>query len=196
MPGAISIAEATTKLNMEEYLQEGEISARYEIIDGVRIFMPSPTRRHQRIVANVNDILRQFERAYSLGKAYIAPCDVLIGRVPMNVRQPDALFISSARLESNEAEASAGALSPAPEIIVEVLSSSDRPTVLYGKLADYALVNVEEAWIISPEDETVELLRRNDREVFVPHGVFSREETLNSLVFPVLNFPVADLFRD
>ena len=196
MPVIIPNAESVQHLSMEEYLQEDEVSARYEIIDGVRIFMASPTRRHQRIVANVNDLLRAFERSHQLGKAYISPCDVLIGRAPLNVRQPDAMFISMERLSANESEENSGALAPAPELIVEVLSSSDRPTVLYGKLSDYALVNVEEAWIISPEDLTVEQLVRNERGIFISNGVFSDDEELNSMAFLSLHISVASLFED
>ena len=192
----VSTGEAVQHLSMEQYLQEDEVSARYEIIDGVRIFMASPTRRHQRIVANVNDLLRAFERSHRLGKAYISPCDVLIGRAPLNVRQPDALFISTERLNENESEENSSALAPAPELIVEVLSSSDRPTVLYGKLADFALVNVEEAWIISPDDQTLEQLIRNERGIFISNGIFSEKEILNSMAFPLFHISVANLFED
>ena len=47
-PPASPSPPARDLLTYEQYLVEPEIVARYDIIDGVRIFMANPTRRHQR----------------------------------------------------------------------------------------------------------------------------------------------------
>jgi len=48
-------------MTYEEYLAEGEVFKRYDIIDGVRHLMPNPTRLHQRILLNLARILHRFE---------------------------------------------------------------------------------------------------------------------------------------
>src|SRR5690348_6077789 len=40
--------DSPERLTYEQYLAEGEINERYDILDGVRIFMPGPKWRHQR----------------------------------------------------------------------------------------------------------------------------------------------------
>jgi Uma2 family endonuclease len=47
------MAIATERLTYEQYLAEPEIRRRYDIIDGVRVFMTNPTIQHQEIQGNV-----------------------------------------------------------------------------------------------------------------------------------------------
>ena len=82
-------------LTYEQYLVEGEINQRYDIVDGVRDWMPNPTRQHQRIALNIAESFRVYERATRRGETIIAACDVLIQRNPLRTRQPDVLFISN-----------------------------------------------------------------------------------------------------
>ncbi len=86
-------------LTYEAYMAEPTTEGRYDIINGVRIFMAGATWDHQTIAMNLAEMLRQFARVSGVGKANVAPFDVLIRRVPkLQTRQPDVLFISHARL--------------------------------------------------------------------------------------------------
>lgn len=52
---AITQPAATPEiLTYEQYMAEGEVQGRYDIVNGVRIFMAAPTRRHQRIQFHIN----------------------------------------------------------------------------------------------------------------------------------------------
>src|SRR5687768_2361648 len=87
-------------LTYEQYLAEGEVNQRYDIIDGVRVYpMPGPTLPHQEIAMNIMELLRAYQRATGRGRTVIAPFDDDIERVPLRTRQPDVLFISNERLE-------------------------------------------------------------------------------------------------
>ena len=86
-------------LTYEAYMAESEVQGRYDIVNGVRIFMPGATWDHQTIAMNLVELLRQYARASGVGKVNTAPFDVLIRRVPrLQTRQPDVLFVSFARL--------------------------------------------------------------------------------------------------
>ena len=146
-----------TLLTYEAYMAEGEINLRYDIIDGVRI-LTNPTRRHQTLLLNIAEAFRSYERKEREGCAVIAACDVLITRVPLRTRQPDVLFMSNARLAQNPPSDDPAPLSPAPELVVEILSPSDTRSVLTDKLRDYGRVDVRECWVISPRTQTVEIL--------------------------------------
>ncbi len=52
----------------------------------------------------------------------------------------------------------------APELVVEILSESDRTSVLNAKLLDYQKAGVSECWIVNLEEKTVEVLKLNKIE--------------------------------
>jgi hypothetical protein len=86
-------------LSYEDYLSEGYVEGRYDIVEGVRISMPGATWEHQRTAGNLYNHFRQYERSSGKGLALFAPFDVLIRRLPrLQTRQPDLLFISHEQL--------------------------------------------------------------------------------------------------
>jgi Uma2 family endonuclease len=184
----------TTILAYEDYLSEDVIKQRYDIVEGVRVFMSSPNWRHQRIQLNVLAVLRAYEMAFRRGLALGAPFDVLIRRTPrLQVRQPDALFISHGTLIQGGGIPTSGPLTIAPELIIEIISDSDRELVLAGKLNDYGAIGVQEVWIIHPDAQTVEILRLTPdsaRSV----AILTVADTLTSEIFPDLTVTIADMF--
>jgi Uma2 family endonuclease len=184
---------ATERLTYEQYLAEGEIKQRYNIIDGVRILMPAPKWRHQRVGDNVTELLRRFERSSSVGLALSAPFDVLISRNPLHTRQPDVLFITQARLDASGGIPEDGPLEVAPEIVVEIISDSETQRIFEDKLADYISIGVYECWKIMPPTRTVEVLRLTQGGA-VSVAVYNETQTLYSIAVPSLTLPVAEIF--
>ena len=186
-------AEAPPVLSYEQYLTEGEVMARYDIIRGVRFFMPAPKWKHQRIADAVVGLLRRYERENGRGFALSAPFDVLIRRVPLQTRQPDVLFISHEQIQRAGGVPEEGALEVAPELVIEILSPSDTARVLEEKVADFRSVGVQECWVVDPDGETVTVLPLA-AQVTSPAVTYSAGETVRSLAFPDLAVPVADIF--
>lgn len=190
-------AEVTTEttaqpLTYESYLAEGTINRRYEILEGVRHWMPNPTVRHQDVLFNIATAFKAFSRSSGAGRMVVAACDVLITYTPLRTRQPDILFISSERFADRD-PLDPSALDPAPELVVEILSPSDTRTVLAGKLRDYRRVEVRECWIVSIDAQTVEVLRLTP-EAEESLAIFSGTDSARSAVFPNLLVPVSDIF--
>lgn len=181
-------------LTYEAYLAEGEVMARYDIIDGIREPMTNPTRRHQRILRRVARLLEDYEAETRSGQVLVAPIDVLISRRPLRTRQPDVLFIGNARLAQNPPETDAAPLEVAPELVVEILSPNETRRARSTKLADYCAVDVRECWIIDPATETVEVLRLSADG---PHtvAVFGRGMVVRSGFLPVLRLQVDRIFE-
>jgi len=195
-PMAIAEAEVAPKLlTYEDYLREGEINKRYDIIDGIRIFyMASPTIPHQEYAINILELLRAYQRRTRRGRTLNAPLDVLVSRFPLRTRQPDVLFISKERLLQAGGAQCDVPLTTAPELVVEVLSGSDTRRVRAEKIADYCLIGVSECWLVSPEAETVEVLRLS------PEGpsraaLYGSGESVQSLTFPDMTLLLDDIFR-
>ena len=134
----------TRPMTYEEYISGPEEMARYDILDGWKVYrlygdklLPSPTRQHQNIALNLAESFRRFQRANRQGQVIIAPCDVEVTYQPLRSRQPDLLFISRERLAQNAPSDEYAPLSPAPELVVEIVSPSDTASVLAAKMADY-----------------------------------------------------------
>ncbi len=187
-------APQINELTYNDYMAEPEVQGRYSIINGVRIFMPGATWDHNEIGLNLAGLFRAYAQAGGIGKVNIAPFDVLIRRSPkMQVRQPNVLFISSARLAQAGGRPARGPLEAAPELVVEIISDSETQRILGDKIADYVTIGVRECWVVRPEGGTVEVLALS------PGGassvaVYGPGETVRSAVFAGLAVSVADVF--
>lgn len=183
---------AARELTYEDYMCGPEEMRRYDILDGAKIYMSNPTILHQDIQGNLYTPLRTWHRTSHPGKLLMAPIDVLVRRSPLRTRQPDVLFITAARLGARSVDNPAP-LEPAPELVVEILSPSDTRRVLSGKLAEYCAVDVRECWVVSPGEQTVEVLRLSADGVDST-GVFSIGQAAQSTTFADLTVEVADIF--
>src|SRR5438105_493219 len=123
-------------LTYEEYMREEPTQDRYDIVDGVRI-MANPTRSHNDILITILMAFREFQRAFGLGRVLLSPCDVLIRRSPLRIRQPDVSFISTERLSQLPPPTDPAPLEIAPELVVEILSPNERRSLRHQKLMDY-----------------------------------------------------------
>jgi Uma2 family endonuclease len=193
---ALTASEAPpARMTYEDYMAEGEVFKRYDIIDGVRIFMTNPSRLHQDYLLNLGELLRQYQRHMKSGRTYIAPCDVLIRRDPLRTRQPDVLFISHEQLEKCAPREDPAPLEATPELVVEILSPSETRRARFEKLRDYATIGVKECWIVSPQAETVEVLTLTE-EGLERIGIYGVGQEVSSQSLPGLNVKVDEVFAE
>ena len=180
----------------EDYLALPETMQRYEIIDGEMIMEPSPTVEHQWIVGRLFRALDRYVEELQLGNVFLAPLDVQIPDERFRTRQPDLLFISLERSGFTDRNSVRGVqlLDVGPELVVEVLSSSDTPKSIREKLADYQKIGVCESWIVNPEKETVEVLSLTNNTI-VPLALLGIGDRIKSRVLPGLTFLVDEVFE-
>ena len=148
----------TRRLTFADYLNEPETMERLEIIDGEVVMAASPNRYHQVASGNIYRPVFQFVSDRGLGEVLYAPMDVVVQRDPLQVRQPDLLFVSPDR-----AEILGDRIYGGPDLVVEILSPSNRGRYLDDKLADYARIDVRECWVVSLALRTVEVLAPGGR---------------------------------
>ena len=178
----------TRILTYAEYLNEPEVMARFDIIDGEVIMSASPSFTHQMILANLHLLVHYFVDEHQLGWVLFAPMDVIVQEEPLRVRQPDLLFVS------NENRGIIGNhIHGGPDLVVEVLFPSNSRRDIEDKLADYAQVGVKESWLVSPEGSTVEALTLKDGswERLSFHGL---GDVVESTVLAGIALPVSEIF--
>jgi len=203
----MAIAEPTTDvpgvtrpMTYEEYLDSPEEMARYDILDGWKVYrlygeqqLPNPTREHQKVLLKLARRMGDWADRTRGAELVVAPCDVAVSQRPIRTRQPDILVISLERLAQNPPNTDPAPLSPAPELVVEILSPSDKPAVLAAKLADYRAVDVREAWVVRTETQTVDVVRLTV-DAIETIGSYGAGETVVSAVFDGLLVTVDAVF--
>ena len=144
----------TDLITGEELLAMGDIG-RTELIDG-RIVSMSPTgSEHGFVESNLGSELRAFVRKHNLGWVLTGEPGITILRNPDRVRGAGGVFVSYERLP----QLPTGFLEVAPELIVEVMSPTDRWQDIRDKLDDYFSIGVDQVWIVEPERRTVLVYR-------------------------------------
>ena len=192
-PAAPVTDEQTNELTYDAYMAEPTVYGRYEIVQGMRIFMPGATWDHNEIGLNLAGLFREYARDGGIGKVNIAPFDVLIRRFPkMQTRQPDVLFINQARMTQAGGRPAKGPLTVAPELVVEIILDSETERMLGDKITDYVKIGVSECWAVRPDAGTVEVL------ALMPGGVqsvavYGEGAEVQSAVFAGLAVSVAEV---
>lgn len=157
-----------------EWLSMPEL--RDEVVNGEIRPMPSPTCSHADIVESLyNLILPQVDkRKVRVG---LAQFDLVIRLEPLTVRVPDLALFETATVVQKD-----GRIHSAPQLVVEVLSPSNTRRDREEKLADYAALGVPEAWVVSPEARTAEVL-------YLEEGRFVRVGLLAEGILRPKHFP-------
>ncbi|MEL6248053.1 MAG: Uma2 family endonuclease [Cyanobacteria bacterium J06648_16] len=163
---------------------------RYEIIDGELFVTRAPRLEHQDAEGNIYLELKLWNRETKLGKTVCTP-GVIFSEADAVI--PDVVWISNERMAGNVDEA--GHFTIAPELVVEVLSKSqkDKRRDREHKLRLYSTEGVLEYWIADEEQTAIELYRR-DQGALRKIGVLLAEDTLTSPLLPGFSCQVADLF--
>jgi Uma2 family endonuclease len=191
-----SIKEVPMKnVNLEEWTYEDYLTLpeggpfRYEIIDGELCMTPSPNTKHQKISRNILHFIDSFLRQNTVGEIFYAPYDVVFSQDPLQVAEPDLVFVSKARAaiitEKN--------IQGAPDLLIEILSPTTAANDRRVKRTLYERFGVPEYWIVDPEAETVQVFRLSDGR----YGTcleFRKEDALDSPLLPGLSIPLSGVF--
>ncbi len=159
---------------------------RYEIIDGVLSEMPGANLDHQTVLRNLVALLLPVFVALRL-EWFFAPLAVFFpGADPV---QPDILaFAPGGRTRGR----TRGIEGP-PDLVVEVLSPSNRRHDLLTKRALYARAGVREDWIVDPEARSIEILVL-DCGTYRAADRYAGDARVASPLLPGASFPAAAAF--
>lgn len=160
----------------------------YEIVDGV-LYMtpPSPTGWHQKSTGWFFYHLMTHVQLTGLGEVYVAPFDVELDY--KTVVQPDVFVL----LNESKHKFTPARVVGAPDLIVEISSPSTATHDRSRKHNAYERAGVKEYWIADPGSHTIEVLHLEGSR-YITQGVFSDEDTLPSLVVPLLPVQVKQFF--
>ena len=158
----------------------------YEIIEGELYEMPPPSWNHVVVISNLILLLGPLVRALG-GQIGTGPAGVFFpGANPV---EPDIIVI----LPGSAAVAGGRGVEGPPDLLIEVLSPSNRAHDLLTKRALYGRAGVREYWIVDPIAKTVEALALEGDAL---HSVqlASGDDAVVSPVLAGTGFPLAEIF--
>ena len=162
---------------------------RYEIIDGELSMTPSPSTRHQEISGNLFVVIWNFIHKKKIGKVFPAPYDVVFSRDPLQVVEPDLVFVSNEHFsiigEKN--------IQGVPDLTVEILSPATATADRRVKHSLYERFGVPEYWIVDPESQTVQVFLLDCGHYPAPLE-YGKSDLLESPRFPGLSIDLSEVF--
>ncbi len=175
-------------LTAEQYQALPGSDGTSELVRGEFVRGPSPGWWHGRLASNLDARVRSFVDAHRLGVTFGAETGFLLQRNPDTVRAPDFAFVSASRAAPFAKHP--GYAPIAPDLIAEVLSPSDRLSVVREKIADWLAAGTVVALIVDPVHEAVFVHRANAPvEILATGDVFRAHDVL-----PGFELALADLF--
>jgi Uma2 family endonuclease len=136
-------------LTAEEYLALPDDGRCTELIQGRIVEMNQPGSLHGFYCLNIGGALRDFVRANKLGRVVSNDSGVVTQRGPDSVRGGDVLFYSYARVAKGT---SLKGYWPAPDLVFEVKSASDRWVEIITKVQEYLEANVRIVVVVDPAE--------------------------------------------
>jgi Uma2 family endonuclease len=163
--------EGHLRMTYEEYLAWAGEDTRGEWVNGEVIqFMP-PKALHQNILIFLASLLQLFVKHFKLGYVGVAPIEVRI--TPTSSREPDVIFVSSARSGIVNDDRIEGA----PDLVIEIISRDSVQRDREEKYDEYEAAGVREYWII--DNRT----RRHIADFFRldQAGIYQRVEVVDNI---------------
>src|SRR5437868_3075573 len=118
----------------------------------------SPTGdEHGKVAMELSAQLHLHVRNQNLGRVYAAETGFKLESDPDTVRAPDIAFVSRERVEATGTLT--GFRSGAPDLVVEVLSPSDRIGKVEAKVKQWLETGARMVWVVSSKLKTITVYR-------------------------------------
>jgi Uma2 family endonuclease len=181
---AVESKPSKTVWTDEEIMSLPDNGYSHEIVDGKLVMSPKNNPLHGRVCVKISTRISNFVEPRNLG--WVFDSNTGFWMVNRNLRAPDVSFVATARLP-NESEH--GFYEGAPDLIVEVLSPTNRRREMDERLRDFFESGTKLAWIINSDQRFAEVCRSlTDRRIIGPGGVLEGED-----VIPGFQLPLSDI---
>jgi Uma2 family endonuclease len=146
------------------------------LVRGVLVVREPAGYRHGDVTARITKLLMEAVDARGLGRVVAAGTGFRLSADPDTVRAPDVAFISRERLPDPEDQ---GYPALAPDLVVQVLSPSDRPGETLAKVGDWLSAGALLVWVVDPGRRVARVYRQDGTEVLLTESdVLSGEDVI------------------
>jgi len=163
----------------------------YEVVDNKAVEL-GPMGAHEIWLATELVVyLRNFARQHQLGRAVQEMLFDFTAMVQRK-RRPDVAFVSYERWPQQRPVPHAEAWEVVPNLVVEVISPSDKGNDILDKIAEYFRMGVECVWVIFIFQKLVYIYESPTQVRILTHA----DELYGEPVLPHFRLPLATLFED
>src|SRR5436190_10089551 len=156
-------AVVATQVTAEDLASLEGDGYRYDLLAGDLIRVSPAGFRHGRLAAELARQLGNFLVDHpELGVVVGAETGFRLRRNPDTVLGPDAAVVRRDRLPPEQAQT--GFLDLAPDLVVEIVSPTDRWTTVSGKVDAYLAAGVRVVWVVEPAAHTVRVYTQDGSE--------------------------------
>ena len=181
------MATKTGLMTAEELLAMPDDGFRYELVRGELVQMAPAGHMSSFYEMRMGIKLGAFVEDNGLGRTYSASGGFTLEVNPDTVLAPDVAFVRQERVYAvGDGD---GFFPGAPDLVVEVISPSDRLTEVADKVAEWLAAGTRMVVVVNPRNHTV--------QAHTPDGKteLTEEDTLDGgEVVPGWRLPVADIF--
>jgi Uma2 family endonuclease len=146
---ALTTTRRYTVDDLDQFPDDGKLR---ELVNGEIVEWDAPSWEHAALEAELTSIIRNFVRERRLGTVGCGEAMVRILGSAHDARGSDIEFCRRGRSTWAEARLPA-ALTP-PDLVVEIISPSDRADQVMEKVHDWLRAGVQLLWYINPETGT------------------------------------------
>lgn len=172
---------------------------RHDIVDGVLVSQRPPTAEHQLILGNIFLEMYGFAQKHrNRDLAIMAPFDFLMQREPLNVRQPDIMYLTAERSGLDKATAvkmGMEFLEIPPDLVVEVVMRDEIESVIEQRISDYQRSGIMQCWLARLETDTIEIIDLTGQEPGTV-AVYGEADLLRSDLIPGLELSLSRVYRE
>lgn len=181
-------ATVPARMTAEQLAQMPDDGHRYELVEGELQTMAPAGERHGQVTVTITALVWNHVHAHNLGRCYAAETGFVIQRGPDTVRAPDLAFVGNERLKGAPSEVFSTLV---PDLVVEVVSPTDRASEVTTKALVWLDYGVRLVWVIDPRAQLVTLHTPGDVIGLIrgEHAVLD-----GGAVLPGFRVPLGELF--
>ncbi len=175
-------------MGVDEYARLPDDGYRAELVRGTVVREPQPGLRHGDIQARLAAVLVRWIDEHRPDLACVGPIGFVLGRHPATVRGPDLAVLATRRFPAADHP---GFVEGAPELVIEIVSPSNRAADIRERVADFLHAGARLVWVIDPGSRSATV-----HEPDGPTRHLTSDDHLDGRdLLPGLRVPVASLFR-
>ncbi|MBI1832133.1 MAG: Uma2 family endonuclease [Planctomycetes bacterium] len=160
---------------------------RFELEEGEVIEMSRPGEKHCVVCGNANGLLWTYTRQKKKGYVCSNDMGLILERDPDTVRGPDiAVYLESRKFDDLEVKYP----ERMPNLIVDVLSPSDRRARILRRVKKFLEKGVSMVWLLDPEEQSVTIYLPNQTPIVLEGD----EEVTGQGVLPDFRCKASDFF--
>ncbi|MGI8916678.1 MAG: Uma2 family endonuclease [Chloroflexota bacterium] len=148
----VTAAQPTRRYTVDELDQFPDDGKLRELVDGTIVEWDVPSWKHSALEAELARLIGNFVREHRLGTVGTGEAMVRILGSAHDARGSDIEFVRRGKRSRDEADLPAALT--APDLVVEIISPSDRADRVLDKVHDWLQVGVQLLWYINPDTGT------------------------------------------